>query len=242
MPPVAEVAAVTWPLAMTLASVAVADRFRGARRRRALNRALHELRRPLQALVLSSPAPLAGARRDHVALALDALAELDRKVNGAASVPPRRQQEAKALAVETIARWRRPAALAGRRVELVWRAGAATLICDPSRIARALDNLVANALEHGGPRVRLEATRRTDRLRLVVADGADAGPTPGGAGSLDRVRPQRRTWLASRPRDRGHGLAIVASIAAEHGGRFAICRHERGARAVLELPLVERRG
>jgi signal transduction histidine kinase len=36
---------------------------------------------------------------------------------------------------------------------------------------------------------------------------------------------------------RGHGLRIVRSIAAEHGGRFAACRHRDGASAVLELPL-----
>jgi hypothetical protein len=32
-------------------------------------------------------------------------------------------------------------------------------------------------------------------------------------------------------------LRIVAEVAAAHGGRFAACAHERGASAVLELPL-----
>ncbi|MGH2955262.1 MAG: sensor histidine kinase [Solirubrobacterales bacterium] len=254
MPAIAEAAAVTWPLAMTVASVAVADRVRARRRRHSLNRALHELRRPLQALVLAHPSTGSRARpaaRDHVGLALDALAELDREVNGAAAVPLRRREEARALAVEAVERWRWQVGVAGRRIELAWRAGAATVVCDPSRIARALDNLIANALEHGDPWVRIEGTVRSERLRLVVADGIDAGaraprdavadirPEPAGATPRALVRAPRRAWQAGGFRHRGHGLGIVAAIAAEHGGRFAICRHERGASAVLELPLAE---
>jgi hypothetical protein len=260
MSPLAEAAAVTWPLAMTLASVAVADRVRARRRRRSLNEALHELRRPLQALVLAPPTPGSrpeGRLSDHLGLALEALAELDREVNGGVAPAPRRLQDARALAIDTVERWRGPAAVSGRRIELVWRAGRATVSCEPSRLARALDNLIANALEHGRSTVRLEGTRRRDRLRLVVADGADAGiiasdpamsarppvsrspwvpPGPGRAARL----PVSRPWSAPRAwSHRGHGLRIVARVAAEHGGRFAICRHERGASAVLELPLAE---
>ena len=58
----AELGAACWPLGLTLAAVVVGDRIREARRRAGLNRALHELRRPLQSLVLSSgPAPGPGA-------------------------------------------------------------------------------------------------------------------------------------------------------------------------------------
>ena len=239
---ISEAAAVTWPLAITLASVAACDRFRAARRREALNRALHELRRPLQALVLASPssgAEVGCSPREQVELALDALADLDREVNGAGSMRPLRREDARGLAAQAVDRWHRQAALGGRRLELAWRAGTATVVCDPSRIARALDNLLANALEHGGPRVRLEGTRRAGRLRLVVVDEADPGPRrePSGAGAGGPVRARRRS--VDGHRHRGHGLRIVAGIAAEHGGRFAICRHERGASAVLELPLAE---
>ena len=65
-----EIAGATLPVALTMAVVAVRDRVRGTRRRRALNERLHELRRPLQGAVLaaagagprSRPAR-AGARR-----------------------------------------------------------------------------------------------------------------------------------------------------------------------------------
>jgi hypothetical protein len=43
-----------WPLALTVAAFLVRERVRGDRRRGALNRALHELRRPLQALALGA--------------------------------------------------------------------------------------------------------------------------------------------------------------------------------------------
>jgi signal transduction histidine kinase len=237
----ADAAAVTWPLAMTVASVAVAERVRSGRRRRALNRALHELRRPLQALVLAQSSASARSRTragDHAVLALDALADLDRQVNGAGAAPLRRPQEARALAIAAVERWRWQAALAGRRVELAWRAGSAMVVCDPGAIGRALDNLIANALEHGGAWVRIEGSVRSDRLRLGVADGHASGrpgePAPS-AGPL--VRAARRPWHTGGFRHRGHGLGIVAAIAAEHAGRFAICRHEGGASAVLELPL-----
>jgi len=42
--------------------------------------------------------------------------------------------------------------------------------------------------------------------------------------------------LSGRNR-RGHGLAVVRRVAADHGGRFALRRAETGSMAALELPL-----
>jgi signal transduction histidine kinase len=36
---------------------------------------------------------------------------------------------------------------------------------------------------------------------------------------------------------RGHGLEVVRSVAAKHGGRFALRHADDGSVAVLELPL-----
>jgi signal transduction histidine kinase len=48
--------------------------------------------------------------------------------------------------------------------------------------------------------------------------------------------------LARRGRRRrgphGHGLAVAASVASSHGGRLTGAPSERGARVMLELPLV----
>jgi K+-sensing histidine kinase KdpD len=40
----------------------------------------------------------------------------------------------------------------------------------------------------------------------------------------------------------GHGLPVAASVAAAHGGRLLSAPSERGARLVLELPLVDTQG
>ena len=79
----------------------------------------------------------------------------------------------------------------------------ARLACDPGAVSRALDNLIANALEHGCGPVRVEGSERGGRLRIVVADGADAGGAapPATALSAARAAPPRRPG----PR-RGHGL------------------------------------
>jgi signal transduction histidine kinase len=215
-----------WPLALTLATVVISERTRRRRRREGLNRALHELRRPLQALTLSWPQP-ASRGRDHLGLALEALGDLDRYVNGegAPHSPRAELVEARIIAADAVRRWRGPAALRGREIETRWRASGSRLVCDRTAVARALDNLIANALEHGTGTITVDGSVRAGRLRITVADGPRAGSAP----DLKPGRP--------RSARRGHGLRIVAEIAADHGGRFAACAHRGGARAVIELPL-----
>ena len=71
-------------LAVVLAGAAAWEGWRGGRRRTALNRAMHELRRPLQSLFLSVQV---GAGRaspglpSSLALVNAALADLDREIN-----------------------------------------------------------------------------------------------------------------------------------------------------------------
>jgi signal transduction histidine kinase len=215
------------PPALTCATVVLADHARRRRRRELLNRALHELRRPLQALVLqaSGGPPAAGTGRDQLAQALAALADIDREVNGGVPPPARAIADAHAIAADAVRRWRGPAAQEGRSLDLRWRANGSRLVCDEAAIARALDNLIANALEHGDGPIRVEGAERAGRLRLTVADGTAAG--------------RREQGLRPRQADarRGHGLRIVAEVAAAHGGRFAACSHAEGASAVLELPV-----
>jgi len=54
------------------------------------------------------------------------------------------------------------------------------------------------------------------------------------------VPPTRLTAVVRRLRTRGrrgHGLDVVARVAAEHGGRFLVRHDDRGTAATLELPL-----
>jgi signal transduction histidine kinase len=207
-----------WPLAATMA-VLTGARMREAKRRLRLNRALHELRRPLQALALSPGRPIARGVPGPLDLALAALDDLDGVLNGSERPIRPRPVACRALVAGAIERWRGPAARAGRSLALEWRAGAAIVDADPARVSQALDNLVANALEHGGLRVRMEASISSTGVRIVVANNVVA-PLPGRGG----------------PR-RGHGLDVVRKTAAAHGGRFALRVDGSTVAAALELPL-----
>lgn len=216
-----ELVGALWPLVATMALLA-AVRVRESRRRSRLNRALHELRRPLQALAL---APASGFRRgvpatpDSLDLALAALEDLDGAVNGAPAAIRPRPISGRALIAAAVERWRAPASRAGRSLKLEWRAGAAVVMADPPRVAQALDNLIANAIEHGGLRVRVEAVLCAAGMRVVVSNDGPASE--------------------HRPPDprHGHGLEVVREVAAAHGGRFALRSEGQATVAALELPL-----
>ena len=228
--PIAEAALVACPLALTCATVVVAERLRSRRRRELLNRALHELRRPLQALLLESRPRRTANGRDQLDQALEALDGIERQVNGGRRPVRPRLVDGRALAAEAVGRWRGPAAREGRWIELAWRAGPSRLRCDEGAISRALDNLIANALEHGsGPiRRRRHRARRTS-LRLTVADGADAG-RPSGAGRDDPRRAPSPGRRPARPRaaDRRRGRRRARRAVRRLRPR---ARRQRGARA-----------
>jgi len=209
-----------WPLMASMALLTLA-KVRAARRRVALNRALHELRRPLQALLLS-PVPSVGREAPttgSLQMALAALDQLDGAVNGVAPPARPRPVAARALVCAAIERWRARAAASGRSLTLQWRAGAAIVDADPARVAQAFDNLLANAIEHGGLRVRVDVSLSVRGVRVLVASD---GP-----------------WRRSRRGDprRGHGLDVARRVASEHGGRLAIEAGSSGSVVALELPL-----
>jgi signal transduction histidine kinase len=230
-----EAGALAAPLALAIACAAVIERRREHRRRAILNRALHELRRPLHFLALMRSASSRSPDRDdegiwgQIDAALAALGDLDAEINGGRSPTDRRWLRAEALVSEAIERWRWPARLLGRRLELRWSAGGAAVLGDRAALSRAIDNLVANSLEHGATRVRFEGSATSGRLRIAVVDDPAEADL---AGPLAK-RPAR----GDDPR-RGHGLAVSADIASAHGGRLMLSGDGAGTRAVLELPLL----
>jgi len=196
--------------------------------RRTLNRALHELRRPLQALVLledrsSRPAaaPSQASRRGLLELATSALRDLDGALNGATPPRPSRRLSCRESVMACLERWRHVAARAGG-FRVYWDAGPAIVEGDAAALAQALDNLVSNAIEHGGPPIVITGARVAGRIRITIANGV-------------------RADHPSRQRDprHGHGLQVVSSVASSHGGRFALCETADGCVAALELPLAE---
>ncbi len=225
-----------WSLELTMTALALALVVRTGRRRSAINEALHELRRPLQALALSGSASGSGGGgvvESSVRLAAAAMDRLDREVNGGARPPVRETVRCESVLRSAVGRWRARVALAGGSLELRWRAGEAAVLGDRGGIEQAIDNLIVNAIEHGGPDIVVDCRCDKGRLRVSVTDrGARPEPPAGG-------RPSTVVAQLTGRRRHGHGLAVVRRVAAEHRGRFILRRAGAGATALLELPLAD---
>jgi histidine kinase/DNA gyrase B/HSP90-like ATPase len=206
---------------------------------------MHELRRPLQALALledgagpPAASPPGASRRGLLELASFALSELDRAVNGGSEPQTVRQVSCRELVLASLERWR-PAAAGAGGFKVFWDAGPAAVEGDPARIAQAFDNLIANALEHGGPPLVVTGAQVAGRLRVTIANG-EASRDGKEVLRLDPPEhPGASLPPARRGPRRGHGVAVVSEIATAHRGRFALCRTGSGCVAALELPLAD---
>jgi signal transduction histidine kinase len=223
-----------WPLALSMAATVAAQGLRNGRRRTALNEALHELRRPLQVVALAArPEPPSRGGGDAMELAAAALERLDREINGGPPAPAWGTIDGRSLVHSAVGRWQARAKLAEGSLELRWNAGRTVLSGDRCALGQALDNLIVNAIEHGGPTIVVAARVRDGQLRIAVVDSGQA------------LRPRSRrnnpaevvARFAGRTRH-GHGLGVVRRVASAHGGRFALRRSPRGSLAVLELPIL----
>jgi signal transduction histidine kinase len=228
----AEVAA-GLPMAASFALAGGITTLREGRRRTALNEAVHELRRPLQvlSLVLPEEAERKGAADSSLRLATAALERLDREINGGVADAPIVTVAFGRLLEEAAQRWRTQAVLSRGSLELRWRAGEVLVEGDQFELAQLVDNLISNAIEHGGAKVVIEA-RRDGRWLLVsvIDEGRSA------SGSRVPSRPSRRGGRCRR----GHGLRVVRRVARAHGGSFSLRRSDHGAEARLRLPLYKR--
>ena len=129
--------------------------------------------------------------------------------------------------------------LAERRFEL-GEVPAGTLRADPDRVAQALRNLIANAIEQTAPgagmvRLTVQALEE-ERVRFLVDDDGPGVPVD----QREAVFRRFQRIDAARTRSSGGtglGLAIVRAIADAHGGRVSAgASPEGGARFELVLP------
>jgi signal transduction histidine kinase len=227
-----------WVTAGLATALVMSARRAHGHRMEAIARACHEVRGPLAAARLGLTAPgrwdeAPSPRRlraidtelGRAALALDDLA-------GAAGGGPRLWQldavDVRTLAAESAEVWQASAAAAGTVVAVGWSGEEAAVWGDRLRLAQAIGNLIANAIEHGQGPVDVAGAVRGGRARIVVSDDGPGLPAPVAA----LIRRPRRGRGA-----RGRGLAIAAEVAQAHGGGLASAPAERGARLVLELPV-----
>ncbi|HEU5252632.1 MAG TPA: HAMP domain-containing sensor histidine kinase [Solirubrobacterales bacterium] len=219
------------PMAASFAMAGGFVALREGRRRSTLNAALHELRRPLQALSLALPAqaPARGKYESSLQMAVAAVDRLDLEINGRAVPSDSRGFPVRPLVEAAVERWRPAADSAGRPLQVGWSGPEGELRGDQVGLAQAMDNLISNALRHGGGAIAVEAEVERRGLRLAVSDR-------GSSGGVDRGRLPLRCRLAGRARH-GHGLTIVRRAAARHGGSFQLRRSRAGTEARLELPL-----
>lgn len=221
------------PFAASFAMAGGISALREGRRRTALNEAIHELRRPLQAIALAAQASTdrAGALESSLRMAAAAVDRLDCEINGGpepewtAAVPLRQLVE---TAVE---RWRTRALFEERELGLKWEVGDLCLPGDEVQLAQVLDNLISNGLDHGRGEVVVVVSQIDAVVRLVVVNRKRDEL----AGA--RWRTQDLWAGLSGRRRHGHGLRIVRRLAGQSGGSFRLRQRGDRCEALLELPL-----
>jgi signal transduction histidine kinase len=121
-------------------------------------------------------------------------------------------------------------ALSGRSIELDIPTGAGVR-CDSDQVTQVLVNLVANAIDAGGPRGRVGLSWSTDEegAELVVWDDG-----PG-----FEIDPSQlfSAWFTTKPRGTGLGLAITQRIVRAHGWGIDAVRVEGRTRFVVTIPV-----
>ena len=219
---------------LAAAAVLVAAR----RRAELVARAVHEIAGPLNAAGLAlqaarserGPAARLAAVDVELRRAGRALEDLDAARTGRRVRDRVRIVDVGALVAQQALVWQNVARAHGAALRVA--AGSGLMVRgDAVRLAQAVGNLIANAIEHGGERVELRVSAAGGRVRVEVSDDGPGLPAPVAA-IVRRARRGRG--------DRGRGLAIAADIAARHGGRLASAPSTAGARLVVELPALGR--
>jgi signal transduction histidine kinase len=207
----------------------------------------HEVRNPLASIKLrldltAAAGDLPEATRKAVVGASEEIARLDRLVSdlllvAGNKIGPRRAVDLGALAqarVEALQPW----ATATRQVTLR-PSGDGVADADPEAVARALDNLLRNAVE---------ASPAGDVVEVRVGDVRGAVPRAivvqvedhGGGVEPARAAELFEPFFTTKAEGTGLGLAISRAIARAHGGDVTYARAGAVTRFSLSLPRAQR--
>ena len=198
---------------------------------------LHEVRSPVAALRVIVDAVRRddlepSALREVVGLALAACRGIERIVTDvtAASVRPEDVDPGSLVRAAAAA-----ASLSGARVRARVAPGLPRVSADPLRLRQALDNLVSNALVHGGPDAEVVVSAVSDgsHVLLTVADTGVGIPEEEQSRIFEPgVRFDRATTGT------GLGLMVTRAIAEGHGGTLTVeSQPGRGSMFTIGLPI-----
>lgn len=214
-----------------------------------LDTVVHELRSPLtvasgyvRLLRDGTVEPDPHARTHALQMVEDKLAECRRLVDelslaerleSGALKPDTREVDLGALARDAASRAEARAQLLGAHVTAQTPPDEVRASADATRVDRILNNLVANALDHGGERAEVTITAADDGVPLLSVTDSGAGVPP-----ADRERIFGRFVRGQRSHGSGLGLYLSRQLAEASGGSLDLdTEHEGpGARFVLRLP------
>lgn len=222
-----------WLLAVASASLLLVARRHARDSAERIVRACHELRGPLQNVLLglgdgqrsATVDPLAGALAGELSRAARAVDDLAGVATGVRRRDERRPIDVGPLVRDLVAVHDVVARTRGRRVVLATPDAAHRVVGDRARLAQALGNLVANAVEHGSGTVRVGVVSADGAVRVEVADE--------GRGLQVPVEDLLRRPARGR---RGRGMRIVTDALTAHGGRLRSASTAAGHRMIAELP------
>jgi signal transduction histidine kinase len=205
----------------------------------------HDLRTPLAAILASNQLALRRAGADEVLLrplrrATGAAKRMERMVADlldftrarlGGGIPLRRRE----ADLGKIARYAVEEAQAAHPEHpLVHRLHYEKALCDPDRMSQVVQNLIANALEHGAARAPVVVETRREAGELVLSVANQGPPIPGDV--LPGLFEPFRRGHPAKSRSLGLGLFIVREIVRAHGGAVEAQSDAGGTRFVVRLP------
>ncbi len=123
----------------------------------------------------------------------------------------------------------------GRALDAEWTLGG-TILCDPSRIAQLLSNLLANALTHGDDAAPVRTSARTidGEFQLAVTNAGN----PIAPDKFERLfQPFSRASEGPDQQGLGLGLYIASEIARAHEGRLDVQSSAEETRFTFRMPV-----
>jgi two-component system sensor histidine kinase ChvG len=123
------------------------------------------------------------------------------------------------------------------------RKDTAVVMGDPGRLARAIDNIIDNAVSFSPPGglVEIAASRVGDKVRIRIDDEGPGVPPEAREAIFNRfhsLRPETESF----GRHSGLGLAIAEAIVEGHDGEISVFDRDdapSGARFIISLPAVD---